>query len=710
MPEIDKKRRLLTLGALFVSACGGGGGSGDAGPSAPAPPVSPAPPPSGSTPPVILDFAPTAGAPGQQVRISGVGFSESATGNTVLFNGVSATVLSSTLFSISVVVPAGATSGLIRVVTAGGSATTSAAFSVIADTTTPGIAWTTRRQSSPGGALAFGAGQFVSAGGSVRTSTDLRVWTDRVGIANQYDVAWDGRQFVSVGGGFVVSTSPDGISWTVRPLPDAVGSLGAVVGSGSKWVAVGERGSIASSVDGITWANRGLNITGFTRLKMVIWTGAQFVAAGESGLLATSPDGDNWTVRNLGTTDGFIGLGSSGALIVASTFPSGGSQQAHYTSPDGVTWTRRGAGTAPLLYDIKVVANTWVGGSSYGMYHSSDGINWTQSTSRIDVIIDFVIHDGTRFVAAGAGAGVGIGAGGRAGEAYTSVDGILWVRVNPGERSWTGIARSPAGLMVSPASERIQVSSNGVDWSYGSASVTRSSVPLIAVVWSPALGRFVALAQIAANQQIYTSIDGQSWVAGAYVSHNGGLGASPTLLVNTANWASGNVLTSPDAVTWTPSAIPAGVALTRAVWVGDRWIALGTNGTLMTSLDGISWTLRASGTTQTLRSAVAGAGLIVVVGTEGAILTSADGGVSWIVRAAVTTSWLNDVVWTGAEFVAVGSQGGVVRSTNGTQWVASPTPYSQTLFGTEPFNLRAAVWTGTRLVVVGERGLVITSP
>ena len=159
-----------------------------------------------------------------------------------------------------------------------------------------------------------------------------------------------------------------------------------------------------------------------------------------------------------------------------------------------MTWTRRGAGTAPILFDIEFVGNLWVGAGSYAMYDSSDGITWTPSTSKIESIIDWVMHDGSKFVAVGSVA--------NGNEAYTSVDGQTWTRVNPGERSWTGIARSPAGLMVSPAFERLQVSSNGVDWSYGALPPSGGLDPIIDVVWYPALNRFVALAQVAANQKV----------------------------------------------------------------------------------------------------------------------------------------------------------------------------------------------------------------
>ncbi|HEY6353178.1 MAG TPA: IPT/TIG domain-containing protein [Burkholderiaceae bacterium] len=104
MRSVDRQRRLLTLGALFVSACGGGGGTGD-----PASGPTPSPPPGGSTPPLISGFTPTAGAPGMQVRIEGLGFVAGASGNTVRINGVDATVIAASTLTIDITVPPGAT-------------------------------------------------------------------------------------------------------------------------------------------------------------------------------------------------------------------------------------------------------------------------------------------------------------------------------------------------------------------------------------------------------------------------------------------------------------------------------------------------------------------------------------------------------------------------------------------------------------------------
>jgi hypothetical protein len=697
-----KVHRWLSLAVLCLAAglgaCGGDGGGGGAAPGSPPGP--------GTAPPLISGFTPTAAAAGQSVTIEGLNFV--AGGTTVTFNGVAATGVSAAPTQISVTVPAGATSGRVRVATAGGSATSSSDFIVLANTTTPGIAWTTRRLGAPTGAVAFGAGKFVSAGSDIATSTDLMIWTDRSSLVNKRDVAWDGNKFVAVGMSTAM-TSPDGLSWTSRSHA-AFFTKEKVAASGSGWVAVGQDGGIEFSADGITWVDSTPSgvPAGFNALNEAVWTGSQWVVMGNAGLIFTSPDGTTWTRRNANTTDSFTALAASPSLIVANTFPSAGSQQAFYTSPDGVTWTQRAAGTAPFFRDMLRVGTRWVGvgtfGGSSGAQWSDDGLNWTAATGQFDQTPDYVVHDGTRFVAFSSALS-------SSGEAYVSPDGKSWTLIAPGKQKWTRMARSPAGLMVAVSFGRVQTSTEGINWTYGVPPSITSG--LIDVEWFAPLGQFVALSQIAANNGVFFSSDGLNWTLGSNVSYNTAIGASPTLLVNVPGFTSASappIFTSPDGVNWTARTNPATAALNEVQWLGDRWIALGSNGTVLTSPDGISWTARASGVTAALRRAVMVGGTITVVGDGGTILSSGDGGASWIARTSNTTFPLKDIVWTGAEYVAVGGSGRVVRSTNGVTWSVQPTPYTQTLFATDPYNMNAALWTGSRIVVVGDRNLVATSP
>ncbi len=67
--------------------------------------------------PVITEIGPEAAFPGQEVIIYGKNFSSAASGNTVTFNGVAATVISTTTLAIKTAVPDGAVSGDVTVTT-----------------------------------------------------------------------------------------------------------------------------------------------------------------------------------------------------------------------------------------------------------------------------------------------------------------------------------------------------------------------------------------------------------------------------------------------------------------------------------------------------------------------------------------------------------------------------------------------------------------
>ena len=59
-------------------------------------------------------------------------------------------------------------------------------------------------------------------------------------------LAWTGTQFIAVGTGGTILTSPDGASWTARTSGKTT-NLHGIVWSGSKFVAVGDNGTILTS-------------------------------------------------------------------------------------------------------------------------------------------------------------------------------------------------------------------------------------------------------------------------------------------------------------------------------------------------------------------------------------------------------------------------------------------------------------------------------
>lgn len=86
---------------------------------------------SASPGPSITNFSPASGMTGITVTITGQNFSSIAANNTVEFNGTTATVSASSLSSMTVVVPFGASTGPIKVTVGGVAATSTTDFTVI---------------------------------------------------------------------------------------------------------------------------------------------------------------------------------------------------------------------------------------------------------------------------------------------------------------------------------------------------------------------------------------------------------------------------------------------------------------------------------------------------------------------------------------------------------------------------------------------------
>jgi hypothetical protein len=79
---------------------------------------------------MVTGFSPSSGKVGDTVTIQGTNFSTTAADNTVMFNGVTATVDSSTATSIVTTVPPGATTGHISVTANGKTGTSVGSFRV----------------------------------------------------------------------------------------------------------------------------------------------------------------------------------------------------------------------------------------------------------------------------------------------------------------------------------------------------------------------------------------------------------------------------------------------------------------------------------------------------------------------------------------------------------------------------------------------------
>lgn len=261
--------------------------------------------------------------------------------------------------------------------------------------------------------VAWSGTQFVvvGSGGTIFTSPDGISWTLRGSSplfysgVNLNDVIWSGTQFVAVAGDTTgsISTSPDGIAWTLRnPVPTL--PLFGIAWSGGQFVAVGTN-TILSSPDGITWTTR-TPATGYYSLNSVIWSGTQFVAVGMGGAILSSPDGITWTTRISSTTSTLNDITWSGSQFVAAGGDNTTYSATILTSPDGVTWTLQPSPTSYFTNDFlnRVI---WTGtqfvatGFSGVIFTSPDGVTWTQQASGVTNPLYGIAWSGTQLVMTG---------------------------------------------------------------------------------------------------------------------------------------------------------------------------------------------------------------------------------------------------------------------------------------------------------------------
>ena len=201
---------------------------------------------------------------------------------------------------------------------------------------------------------AFNGHRYVAVGGDERAavwiSEDANNWRKvPMNIRNKewwalWSVTWADTQFVAVGTGGLVLTSPNGEIWTPRTT-NYVNSMNSVIWADTQLVAAGQDGIIISK-DGVEWTvpENGRVVYG---PSSVIWTGTRFVAVGGRGLVMTSTDARHWDVQSIGQDYGMNSVVWTGRQCVAV-----GNDGSVYTSLDGEVWTVGASGFKSHLESV----------------------------------------------------------------------------------------------------------------------------------------------------------------------------------------------------------------------------------------------------------------------------------------------------------------------------------------------------------------------
>lgn len=170
---------------------------------------------------------------------------------------------------------------------------------------------------------------------------------------NLYGIAFGNSQWVSVGAGGSVFTSPFSFSGWATQTSHVTADLRSIAYGGGKWVAVGDAGTIIASSDGANWT---ADASGTSQnFRSVAYGNNTWVAVGWNGALETSPDGVTWTARTSGTANNLQGIaygnnGWNGAFHAQ--WVAVGQGDTVLLSSDTITWSLENTGTGNDLFGV----------------------------------------------------------------------------------------------------------------------------------------------------------------------------------------------------------------------------------------------------------------------------------------------------------------------------------------------------------------------
>ena len=164
-----------------------------------------------------------------------------------------------------------------------------------------------------------------------------------------------GNEFVAVGSGGVVLTSPDGTTWQVGSNGTGDDLLGVTYANLNllKYIAVGP-GVVFTSTAGTSWHEETLTGTGPDTFQAVVQAHPSIIGVGTGGALVTSPDGSSWTLRSAGANAVLLGAANGPSADVAFVAVGETASGVIYSTTDpttGTAFTPR-ATSLPFLHAV----------------------------------------------------------------------------------------------------------------------------------------------------------------------------------------------------------------------------------------------------------------------------------------------------------------------------------------------------------------------
>lgn len=522
--------------------------------------------------------------------------------------------------------------------------------------------------------VAYGHGRYVAVGGrgALLVRDGAGPWRTSPGWtrASLFAVAFGADTFVAVGHGGTVLTSADGSSWVERKSGTEAPLLDVLYADGS-FVAVGSTGEVITSADGIDWWSQ--TVERPTYLAAVAYGNGRLVAVGHGGEVRTTGGDGTWK-----RIPPVVGATLHGVTFDGKRFLAVGNKGAVAASADGQNWQVLRAPAADSFDTLTGVAfanGRYIASGLYSLQTSTDGVQW-QTLDHFEDGLYRVRHTGREFVAVG-----------RSGQLRTSVDGMTWR--NDGTANLSTVNDSVAygaGRFVSVGPDGIFASEDGAQW----RQVYQDDWALLNEVVYTDQG-FVVLASHLSGGNMLTSPDGLTWKVSLLPFSIGAMASGDGHTVAVGDDVM--VTTGPGAWRWGNA--PADTLSTLAYGAG-RFVAGGREG-LYTSMEGGTWYRALSGPSFTAAAIAFGDGKFVAVGLAGETAVSTDGN-HWEIGQIEGMERVNHVAFGGGRFLAVGDEGQMAVSEDGTAWQVSAPVTAW---------LRGSAYGEGRWVAVGLHGAII---
>jgi formylglycine-generating enzyme required for sulfatase activity len=608
---------------------------------------------------------------------------------------------------------------------------------------TNGVSWTTQtipiEHYTTIAARSFSDIVVARNGGAVRHSlystSNWDFWDTGVS-ANYHGSLWSGREYIMVGTGAAIVSSPDGIRWQRHQVsgPPNVTFRG-IAKNEDVIVVVGFGGHIRVST-----------ISPSNPPRIQVDPASQTVAPGASVTLSVTALGHGlvyqWYEGLRGDTSRPV-FGADGPLIGTLPVVEESRYWVRITDSVGFYADSEVAVLTPLLEDrpyawkwqnplpsgitlndlihtsdgfvavgnqgkVAISANgsdweivdsfvpedlnaiVWTGsqylavGNSGVILSSQNARQWQQRFSRTTHNLQTVVWDGLRFVAAGNGSVI-----------IVSDDGVSWNRVaSSGLTVFNGIASNGEILVMVGSGGSIRTSTNGISWFSRNADTWRAFED---VIWDGQ--QFIA---VGGGGMVATSEDGITWAIES-VGLNHGLrkirqSGEGYVMISFQQ----EIWESADATTW--SVIvgeESGVGYHGVAFGGGTGMIVG-RGTMLLKANGESWTSGREGPALWLRDIASSEVRMVAVTNNAKIITSSGLGAPWeVVHTSEQSNWFSAIDHGPHGFVAVGSGGGIARSSDGIVWNESLHPSGQALSHVH--------WTGSGYLASGTNGTILTS-